>query len=128
MIVTALAIVLLQTSSQSAALDRMARETQAELRALGTATDTWRACLNGAADRFLVSGEPADAIATAAVYECRTAEVAVFDAAVVFKMAALPSRSERDNRADNVEPHRRLVENEQNRLTHYVVMQRLQRR
>lgn len=82
----------------NAVMEDIARRTQAEQRALSDAVSSWDRCLSRAVDKYAVSEEPADVVASIAMWVCSRHRNEVFDAQVAFHLAARPGLDEQEVR------------------------------
>lgn len=93
----ALAIAALIQSDQ-ARIGSFVERARPQTSVLQEASAAWNRCLEQAADKYMVSSEPADVVASAAMWECQRHKVVVFDAAVALRIATLPNLSEQEVR------------------------------
>lgn len=100
----------------------------AEASTLAAKSDAWDACLNRWKVEYEPSGEPANAVATAALWSCQGEFAEMFDAVVAYKVAAVPGRSAREVRLEEVENIPLMIQSREWRLTKDIVEIRLARR
>lgn len=88
----------------------------------------WSDCLDSSRDRFEPSGEPASAIATAALFSCQTQFGILFQTIVARTMATQPDAIESEVRRAQIERSADQFRTQEWRITHDVVVLRLARR
>jgi len=100
----------------------------AELRALSAAVQAWDECLDAAARKYEPSGEPANAVAIAALFDCQPEDLAIHNAGVEFALANSPTMSREDASERGLTQRESRLRLREWRLTQSVVAARLRAR
>lgn len=99
-----------------------------ELRAIGVAAQAWDDCLDAAAARYEPSGEPANAIATASLFDCQRESGELVEAQVRYFQSSLPALSPREARDKALETLDLTLRGREWRITRNIVNIRLAQR
>jgi len=99
-----------------------------ESRATYEASVQWSECLDASRDRLEPSGEPATAVAKAALFSCQQQFGTLFQAIVALNMATQPNAIEADVRRTQIERNADQFRTQEWRIIHDVVTLRLARR
>lgn len=95
------------------------------LQAVSTAAERHDECIEASARKFIASNEPADVVASAAMWECSGRYMDLFEAGVAYLTASSTSRSPQEVRREEFEKLPRDEATRRERAIYFVVTTRM---